>query len=87
MAKNKAKRQLLKITLTASWRGDYHRETHSVSMGMLSEMTPKTIREMVREMKSKYFEQMEAESALHPDEQLTVRSHVTALEVDFFLDV
>lgn len=87
MAKNEAKKRLLKITLTASWRGEHVRETRSMSMGMLSEMKPKTIREMVREMRAKYWEQMEAESCLHPDMQLTVRSRVTALDVDFFLNV
>lgn len=85
MGKNEPKRRLVKITLTAVWKGRNVRKISRMRMGMLSEMSDKTIKDMVKEMREKYRKTAEVNSFLYPDAELTVRSCVSMYEVDFFL--
>lgn len=85
MKKKEPKKRVLKITLTAIWRGKSLTETSSMSMGMLATLSPKAQREMVAEMKEHFRASMEEDSCLHPDMKLSVTSKVTSLEVDYFL--
>ncbi len=86
MGKQKGKPQLLKITLTAVWKGETVTETISQCMGLATVITDSNRKAMIKEMKQKYEELHYAERALHPGMKLTVKAQVKSWEVDYILN-
>ena len=86
MGKQKGKPQLLKITLTAIWKGETVTETISSCMGLACAISDKNRKAMIDEMKQKYKELHYAERALHPGMKLTVKAQVKSWEVDYILN-
>ncbi len=86
MKKKQSKPQLLKITLTAIWKGETVTETISQCMGLAAVITDSNRKAMIEDMKQKYKELHYAERALHPGMKLTVKAQVKSWEVDYILN-
>lgn len=86
MGKQKEKTQLLKITLTAIWKGETATKTISTRMGLVISISAKKRRIMVEKMKEEYRKAHEASSSHYPGMKLTVKAQVKSWEVDYILN-